>query len=293
LSPLLDVSVIPKSAVEAAKLQCALGQLAAGDPTLSFREDAATGQTIIHGTSEAQLDAHIESLRHAYDVEADFGRVQISYLETIGHRTETKYTYKKQAGGSGHYAEVKIAFEPTNRNTGIIFENKVVAGAVPLKYIPIIEKAVRLQAESGVLAGFPTVDFKFTLIDGKYHDVDSSALAFEIAAKACFRELSKTGLVRLLEPIMRVEVSTPSEYAKEIIGDLRKRSDTSALVEPRGETEVVSALVPLAAMLGYAAVLSDLSDGRAQVSMQYQRHHEVVLPDPPDGRFPPAVAMRA
>jgi elongation factor G len=293
LWPLLNVTIDPKSAADSANLHCAIGRLSTEDPALSFHDDTETGQTIMGGTSEAQLEANIAVLRSIYDVKANFGRIQIAYLETIGSKTEMKYTHKKQAGGSGQYAEVKISFEPIGQNAGIVFENELLAGAVPPKYVPAVEKAIRLQAQSGVLAGFPTVDFKFTLIDCKYHDVDSSEVAFEIAAKACFRELRKTGSVRLLEPIMKVAILTPSGYADEIISDLRKRSGGVVTIEARGGTEVVTGFVPLAAMFGYARALSDLSRGRAEFSMQYERYQEVALPEPPDDRFPPAMAIRA
>ncbi len=291
--PLVEVAVEPKSPADAEKLRYALSKLSAEDSTLSFYTNAETGQTIIHGASEAQLDAHIEVVRGFYEVKADVGRVQVACRETIGHKTEAKYTHKRHAGGSGQYAEVTIVFEPISRHAGVVFENKAVGGAVPPEYVPAIERGVRLQAQTGVLAGFPTVDFKFTLKDGRYHDVDSSALAFEIAAKACFRQLGKTGSGTILEPVMKVEVLTPNEYAREIMSDLKQRSCGVAEVEPHGDAKIATALVPLRALLGYAATLNDLSDGKAKLSMQYVTHQEVVRPEPPDDRFPPAIAMRA
>ena len=291
--PLVEVAVEPKSPADAEKLRFALSKLSAEDPTLSFHTDAETGQTIIQGASEAQLDAHVERVRGSYAVRADVGRVQVAYRETICRKTETKYTHRKHFGPSWQYAEVTIVFEPIDRYAGVVFENKAIVGSVPREYVPAIERGVRLQAQTGAIAGFPTVDFKFTLTDGRYHDVDSSPLAFEIAARACFRQLGKTGSVKILEPVMKVEVVTPGEHVHKIMCDLKKRSCGLAAVEPHGDAKIVTALAPLGAMLGYPATLGALSDGKARLSMQYETHQEVMRPEPPDDRFPPAMAMRA
>ncbi len=291
--PLLDVSIEPTSPSDADHLRCALDGLLSDGKTFSFRQDHETGQWIISGTSEAQLDAQIDVLRQACQVKVNVGCLQVAYRETFVSEGETRYTYKRQTGGSVQYAEVALAFEPRDRGSGIHFENKAAASAVPLRYVPIVDKAVRLQAQTGVLAGFPTLDFKFTLIDGRYHDVDSTALAFEIAAKACFRELQKTDSLRLIEPVMRVEVVTPREYASGIMRDLRERSGQLPALEPRDNTETVTVLAPLKAMLGYELVLNALSAGMAKLSMRYETHQEVALSEPPDDRFPSAMAMRA
>ena len=293
MRPLVNASVEPKLRAGAAKLHYALARLAAEDATFSFHTDAETGQTIMHGLSEAQLDGHIDILRRIYHVEANFGRKQVAYLETLGCRAEMKYTHKRQAGGSGQYAEIKIVFEPLERDAGIVFENKVVGGVMAQSFIPAIEKGIRLQAETGVLAGFPTVDFKFTLIDGRYHDMDSSALAFEIAAKACFRELRTLGSPKVLEPVMRLEVLAPREYAGNIVNDLNNRRSQNLRTEARGDRVAVVALVPLAKIFGYADALRTLSQGRAQFTMQYDSYQEVPLPEPPDDLFPSGIAMRA
>jgi elongation factor G len=291
---LLDVAIEPTIAADAARLHCALGEMAAADATFSFHTDAETGQTIIHGSTEEQLYARIEILRSAYMVEVDIGRPQVAYLETIVRAAETKYTHRRQSGGSGQYAEATIGFEPLDRRAGIIFENKSAAGAVPSEYVSAVEKGVRRQAETGVLAGFPTIDFKFTLIDAKYHDVDSSPPAFEIAARACFRELRRTGSVKILEPIMRVEIMVPSNYVDKVVSDLWKRGGDGVTIEPRGVNRVLTSLIPMKVMFGYADALNGLSDGRAEFSMHYESHQEVpAWPEPPDDRFPPAMAMQA
>lgn len=293
MRPLVTVSVHPRSRANAERLQDALNNLGAEDPAFSFSWDAETYEAIIRAASEEDVLAYIEALRSVYAVEADIGCVQVNYLETISRWVETKHTHKRQGGGSGQYAEVQIAFEPTSRNAGVFFENKATAGAIPPGYVPVIEKAVRSQAQTGVRAGFPTVDFKFTLVDGKYHDVDSSAQAFEIAARACFRELNRTGSVAILEPVMRVQVTTPTGYADKIILDLKNRSAGVVGVELHGDVQVLTSSTPLKAVLGYAPVLSGLSDGKAKLSMHYESHREVILSKPPDDRFPPAMAMRA
>jgi elongation factor G len=293
LWPLVEVAIEPNSPADAKNLRHALSKRSAEDSELSFYTDAEAGRTIIYVTSEARLDAHISVIRSFHEVNAEWGRVQVAYHETIGQKTEATYTHKKQAGGSEQYAEVTIVFEPVARHTGIVFEDKTVGGSVPPEYIPAIDKGVRLQARTGVRAGFPTVDFKFTLKDGRFHDVDSNALAFEIAAKACFRELGRTGSVTILEPVMKVEVVTPYTYAHAIMSDLRQRSRGAAEVGPHGDPTMITALVPLRAMLRYAATLNGLSDGKARHSLQYEAHREVSWPEPPDDRFPPAIAMRA
>jgi elongation factor G len=293
MRPLMDVSVQPRSEPDAEKLREALAKMAADDPMFSYHTDNETGQTILHGMGESHLDNKIDLLRRSYEVNAAFGSKQVAYLETLGRKAEIKYTHKKQSGGSGQYAEVRVIFEPLERNEGVVFVNKVAGNAVPPEYIPAVEKGIRAQAVLGVLAGFPTVDFKCTLIDGKWHHVDSSPLAFEIAAKACFRELRTTGSPKILEPIMTVEVLCPREFVGTVIDDLRNRRGQINDTEFRGGAQMVTASVPLADLFGYADVLSALGRGRAQFTMQYENHREAPLSVPPDDLFPSAIAMRA
>ena len=221
--PVIDISVEPKTKEGVEKMTLGLQKLAGEDPSLRLRTDQETGQTILSGMGELHLEIIIDRLKREYGVDANIGAPQVAYRETISKAHTETYTHKKQSGGSGQYAEVKIIFEPKERNEGIEFHNGVVGGAVPKEYIPAVEKGIKVQADTGVLAGFPTVDFKYSLVDGKYHDVDSSALAFEIAAKACFREgMKKAGPV-ILEPIMDVEVTTPSDHVGDVVGDLNRR----------------------------------------------------------------------
>ncbi|MEA2927447.1 MAG: elongation factor, partial [Alphaproteobacteria bacterium] len=221
--PVIDISVEPRTKEAVEKMSLGLQKLAAEDPSLRLRTDQETGQTILSGMGELHLEIIIDRLRREYGVEADIGAPQVAYRETITRAHTETYTHKKQTGGSGQYAEVKIAFEPLPRNEGVVFENKVAGGSVPKEYIPAVEKGIRVQAETGVLAGFPTVDFKYTLLDGKYHDVDSSSLAFEIAAKSCFRDGMKRAAPIILEPVMDVEVTTPSDHVGDVVGDLNRR----------------------------------------------------------------------
>ncbi|MFT8943581.1 MAG: elongation factor G, partial [Acetobacter pasteurianus] len=221
------------------------------------------------------LDIIIDRLRREYGVDANVGAPQVAYRETITQPHTETYTHKKQSGGSGQFAEVKIEFQPVERNEGILFENKVVGGAVPREYIPAVEKGIRVQSSTGVLAGFPTVDFKFTLLDGKYHDVDSSALAFEIAGKACFREgMKKAGPV-ILEPIMDVEITTPNDHVGDVVGDLNRRRGMIQSQETSGSTVMVRAYVPLKEMFGYISHLRSMTKGRASFTMQFHHYDPV------------------
>jgi elongation factor G len=273
--PVIDISVEPKSKDAIEKMTLGLQKLAAEDPSLRLKTDPETGQTILSGMGELHLEIVIDRLKREYGVEANVGAPQVAYRETITRAHTETYTHKKQTGGSGQFAEVKILFEPLERNSGIVFENQVVGGAVPKEYIPAVEKGVRAQAETGVLAGFPTVDFKFTLLDGKYHDVDSSALAFEIAAKACFREgMKKAGPV-ILEPIMDVEVTTPQDHVGDVVGDLNRRRGMIQSQDMAGTSVIVRAHVPLKEMFGYISNLRGMTKGRASFSMQFH-HYEPV-----------------
>lgn len=272
---MIDISVEPKTKDSIEKMTLGLQKLAAEDPSLRLKTDQETGQTILSGMGELHLEIIIDRLKREFGVEANIGAPQVAYRETITKTHTETYTHKKQTGGSGQYAEVTIVFEPLERNSGIVFENAIVGGAVPKEYIPAVEKGIRVQAETGVLAGFPTVDFKFTLVDGKYHDVDSSAMAFEIAAKACFREgMKKAGPV-ILEPIMDVEVTTPPDHVGDVVGDLNRRRGMIQSQDVVGTSVIVRAHVPLSEMFGYISDLRSMSKGRASFTMQFHHYDPV------------------
>ena len=273
--PVIDISVEPKTKESVEKMTIGLQKLAGEDPSLRLRTDQETGQTILSGMGELHLEIIIDRLRREYAVEANVGAPQVAYRETIARSHTETYTHKKQSGGSGQYAEVKVIFEPLERNAGIVFENKVVGGAIPKEYIPAVEKGIRNQADTGVLAGFPTVDFKYTLVDGKYHDVDSSALAFEIAAKACFREGMKKATPIILEPIMDVEITTPQDHVGDVVGDINRRRGTIQSQESSGSTVVVRVQVPLKEMFGYISDLRSMTKGRASFTMQFHHYDPV------------------
>ena len=273
--PVIDISVEPKTKESVEKMTIGLQKLAGEDPSLRLRTDQETGQTILSGMGELHLEIIIDRLKREYNVEANIGAPQVAYRETITKRHTETYTHKKQTGGSGQFAEVKIVFEPMERNGGIQFENGVVGGAVPREYVPAVEKGIRNQAETGVLAGFPTVDFKYSLIDGKYHDVDSSALAFEIAAKACFREGMKKAGPIILEPIMDVEITTPQDHVGDVVGDLNRRRGMIQNQESSGSTVIVRAHVPLKEMFGYISDLRSMTKGRASFTMQFHHYDPV------------------
>ena len=273
--PVIDISVEPRTKEAVEKMTIGLQKLAGEDPSLRLRTDQETGQTILSGMGELHLEIIIDRLRREYGVDCEIGAPQVAYRETISKAHTHTYTHKKQSGGSGQYAEVKIIFEPLERNVGVTFENKVVGGSVPREYIPAVEKGIRVQADTGVLAGFPTVDFKYTLIDGKYHDVDSSALAFEIAAKACFREGMKLAAPIILEPIMDVEVTTPQDHVGDVVGDLNRRRGQIQNQESSGSTVIVRAHVPLKEMFGYISHLRSMTKGRASFTMQFHHYDPV------------------
>ncbi len=273
--PVIDISVEPKTKDSVEKMTIGLQKLASEDPSLRLKTDQETGQTILSGMGELHLDIIIDRLRREFGVEANVGAPQVAYRETISKPCTHIYTHKKQSGGSGQYAEVKIIFEPQERNKGIDFENKVVGGSGPKEYIPAVEKGIRNQSETGVLAGFPTVDFKFSLVDGKYHDVDSSALAFEIAAKACFREGMKLAGPVILEPIMDVEITTPQDHVGDVVGDLNRRRGMIQDQETAGTTVTVRAHVPLKEMFGYIGDLRSMTKGRATFTMQFHHYDPV------------------
>jgi len=273
--PVIDISVEPKTKDGVEKMTLGLQKLAGEDPSLRLRTDQESGQTILSGMGELHLEIIIDRLQREYGVDANIGAPQVAYRETISRSHTEIYTHKKQTGGSGQYAEVKILFEPMERNSGVVFENKVVGGSIPKEYIPAVEKGIRNQCETGVLAGFPTVDFKYSLVDGKYHDVDSSALAFEIAAKACFRDGMKKAAPIILEPIMDVEVTTPQDHVGDVVGDLNRRRGTIQSQDSAGSTVMVRAHVPLKEMFGYISQLRGMTKGRASFTMQFHHYDPV------------------
>jgi elongation factor G len=273
--PVIEVAVEPKTAVDQEKMSLALLRLAAEDPSLHVSSNEETGQTVLKGMGELHLEIIIDRMRREFKVEANIGAPQVAYRETITAKADIDYTHKKQSGGAGQYARVKIIFEPLETGAGFQFESKIVGGSIPKEYIPGVEKGLMAIKDTGVVAGFPMIDFKATLIDGAYHDVDSSVLAFEIAAKAAFREGMQKAQPRLLEPIMKVEAVTPDDYMGDIIGDLNSRRGQIIGMEPRGNAQVIEARVPLATMFGYVNSLRSMSQGRAQFSMHFSHYDQV------------------
>ncbi|OKL42924.1 elongation factor G [Pseudovibrio exalbescens] len=273
--PVIEIAVEPKTKADQEKMGIALNRLAAEDPSFRVKTDEESGQTIIAGMGELHLDIIVDRMKREFKVEANIGAPQVAYRETITKSAEVDYTHKKQSGGSGQFARVKLTIEPNETGAGFEFKNTVVGGNVPKEYIPGVEKGVESVMSSGPLAGFPMVDIKVTLTDGAYHDVDSSVMAFEIAGRAGFREaVSKAG-AKLLEPIMKVEVVTPEEYMGDVIGDLNSRRGQIAGTENRGIVTVITAMVPLANMFGYVNNLRSMSQGRAQYSMVFD-HYDLV-----------------
>ncbi len=273
--PVIEVSVEPKTKADQEKLGVALAKLCAEDPSFRVSTDQESGQTIMRGMGELHLDIKVDILRRTYKVDANIGAPQVAYRETLGRKTEIDYTHKKQTGGSGQFARIKVIFEPVEPGVGYSFESKVVGGNVPKEFIPGVEKGLAQAKENGLLAGFPVIDFKATLIDGDYHDVDSSVLAFEIAARAAFRELRDQARPKLLEPIMKVEVVTPEDYVGDVIGDLNARRGHIQGTDQRGNAQVINAFVPLANMFGYINTLRSMSQGRGNYTMQYDHYEEV------------------
>ena len=273
--PVIEVAVEPKSKADQEKMGVALSRLAAEDPSFRVSSDNESGQTVIKGMGELHLDIIVDRMKREFKVEANVGAPQVAYRESISKVFEEDYTHKKQSGGSGQYARVKIVFEPGEPGSGFTFESKIVGGNVPKEYIPGVEKGLASAVDTGTLAGFPVIDVKATLVDGAYHDVDSSVLAFEIAARAAFREAMPQAGPKLLEPMMDVEVVTPEEYMGDIIGDLNSRRGQVGEMEQRANARVIKAQVPLANMFGYINTLRSMSQGRAQYSMQFANYAEV------------------
>ncbi|WP_433934603.1 elongation factor G [Brevundimonas diminuta] len=274
-APVIEIAVEPKTKADQEKLGVALAKLASEDPSFTVSTDHELGQTILKGMGELHLDIKIDILKRTYKVEATIGAPQVAYRESISRKAEIDYTHKKQTGGTGQFARVKLVFEPGEPGSDFVFESAIVGGAVPKEYIPGVEKGLKSAKDNGLLAGFPVIDVKATLVDGAFHDVDSSVLAFEIASRAAFRELKEKGGPKLLEPIMAVEVVTPEEYLGSIIGDLNGRRGMIQGQDMRGNAVVVNAFVPLANMFGYVNTLRGMSQGRAQFTMQYD-HYEAV-----------------
>ena len=274
-APVIEIAVEPKSKADQEKLGVALAKLASEDPSFTVSTDHESGQTILKGMGELHLDIKIDILKRTYKVEANIGAPQVAYRESLSRKAEIDYTHKKQTGGTGQFARIKLVFEPGEPGSGFVFESAIVGGAVPKEYIPGVEKGLTSAKENGLLAGFPLIDFKATLIDGAFHDVDSSVLAFEIASRAAFKELREKGGPKLLEPIMAVEVVTPEEYLGSVIGDLNGRRGMIQGQDMRGNATVVNAFVPLANMFGYVNTLRGMSQGRAQFTMQYDHYDPV------------------
>ncbi len=273
--PVIELAIEPKSKADQEKLGQALGRLVQEDPTFRVSTDAETGQTVIKGMGELHLEIKVDILRRTYKVEANVGAPQVAYRETLGRKAEIDYTHKKQSGGSGQFARVKLTFEPGEPGSGYSFENKIVGGSIPKEFIPGVEKGLEASRETGVLAGFPVIDFKVTLTDGNYHDVDSSVLAFEIAARAAFKEGLAKAQCKLLEPIMKVEVVTPDDYMGDCIGDLNSRRGQIQGMNARGNAQVIDAMVPLANMFGYVNTLRSMTQGRAAYSMTFDHYAAV------------------
>jgi elongation factor G len=273
--PVIEIAIEPKSKADQEKLGVALAKLVAEDPSFRVTTDQESGQTILKGMGELHLDIKVDILKRSYKVDANIGAPQVAYREKITKPVTIDHTHKKQTGGAGQFARVKIVAEPVPPAGGFAFENKVVGGTVPKEYIPGVEKGLESVLGSGVLAGFPVVDLKVTLVDGAYHDVDSSALAFEICARAALREALQKGSPVLLEPIMKVEVVTPEDYTGSVIGDLNSRRGQIQGQDMRGNANVINAMVPLANMFGYVSNLRSMSQGRATFTMQFDHYEQV------------------
>jgi elongation factor G len=273
--PVIEIAVEPKTKGDQEKMGQALARLATEDPSFRVTVDHESGQTIIKGMGELHLEIIVDRMKREFKVDANVGAPQVAYRETITRNSEVDYTHKKQTGGAGQFARVKLRFEPLPPGSGFVFENAVVGGTVPKEYVPGVEKGLKASTETGVLAGFPVIDLQATLFDGAYHDVDSSVLAFEIAARAAFKEGVMKAAPKLLEPIMRVEVVTPEEYMGDAIGDLNSRRGQVTGMDTRGNARVIDAMVPLANMFGYVNTLRSMSQGRAQYTMHFDHYEQV------------------
>ncbi|MDT9597982.1 elongation factor G [Sphingosinicella rhizophila] len=273
--PVIEVAVEPKTKADQEKMGVALHRLAQEDPSFRVSSDQESGQTIIKGMGELHLEILVDRMKREFKVEANVGAPQVAYRESLAKPVELVYTHKKQSGGSGQFGEVKVALEPGERGSGIQFIDEIKGGNIPREYIPSVEKGMRETAATGSLIGFPIIDFNIRLLDGKYHDVDSSALAFEITGRGAMREGARKSGIKLLEPIMKVEVTTPEDYLGDVIGDLNSRRGQIQGTDSRGNAQIVEAMVPLANMFGYVNELRSFSQGRAQYTMQFSHYEEV------------------
>jgi elongation factor G len=273
--PVIEIAVEPKTKGDQEKMGQALARLATEDPSFRVAVDHESGQTVIKGMGELHLEIIVDRMKREYKVDANVGAPQVAYRETITRPADIDYTHKKQTGGAGQYARIKLRFEPLPPGSGFVFENSVIGGAVPKEYVPGVEKGLRASTENGVLAGFPVIDLKAELVDGAYHDVDSSVLAFDIAARAAFKEGVLKAAPKLLEPIMRVEVVSPEAYMGDVIGDLNSRRGQVTGMDSRGNARVINAMVPLANMFGYVNTLRSMSQGRAQYTMHFDHYEQV------------------
>jgi len=273
--PVIEIAVEPKTKADQEKMGEALGRLAKEDPSFRVTSDEESGQTIIKGMGELHLDIIVDRMKREFKVEANVGAPQVAYRETLENASEVEYTHKKQSGGAGQFAKVKLLVEPQEPGTGRSVESKIKGGAIPKEFIPGVEKGIETVSDGGILAGFPMIDYKVTILDGLHHDVDSSVLAFELASRACFKEACTKGTLKLLEPVMRVEVVTPEDYMGDVIGDLNSRRGQISTQEQRGNATVITAMVPLANMFGYINNLRSMSQGRAQYSMFFDHYSKV------------------
>jgi len=273
--PVIELSVEPKTKADQEKMGVALNRLSAEDPSFRVSTDHESGQTIIKGMGELHLDIIVDRMRREFKVEANVGAPQVAYREYLAKPVDVDYTHKKQSGGTGQFGRVKVKVTPGERGSGIIFKDEIKGGNIPKEYIPSIEKGFRETAASGSLVGFPIIDFEIVLYDGAYHDVDSSALAFEIAGRAAMREVAQKSGIKLLEPIMKVEVVSPEDYLGDVIGDMNSRRGQIQGTDSRGNAQVVEAMVPLANMFGYVNQLRSFTQGRANYSMFFSHYEEV------------------
>ena len=273
--PVIEIAVEPKTKADQEKMSEALGRLAREDPSFRVTSDEESGQTIIKGMGELHLDIIVERMKREFKVEANVGAPQVAYRETIQNTMEFDYMHKKQSGGAGQFARVKLLVEPLEPGKGREVESKIKGGSIPKEFIPGVEKGIETVSDNGILAGFPIIDYKVTILDGLHHDVDSSVLAFELASRACFKEACTRATLKLLEPVMRVEVVTPEDYMGDVIGDLNSRRGQINTQDQRGNATVITAMVPLANMFGYINSLRSMSQGRAQYSMFFDHYSKV------------------
>mgnify|MGYP003322875803 FL=1 len=273
--PVIEVAVEPKTKADQEKMGLALSRLAKEDPSFRVSSDNESGQTVISGMGELHLDILVDRMKREFKVEANVGAPQVAYRETFSKEAEIDYTHKKQSGGAGQFARLKIIITPSQPGEGYNFTSEIVGGSIPKEYIPGVEKGIESVKDTGALAGFPIIDFSVRLVDGAYHDVDSSVMAFEIAARAAFREVCRDAGIKLLEPIMKVEVVTPEEHLGDIIGDLNSRRGQISGTETRGPSTVIDSMVPLANMFGYVNTLRSMSQGRAVFTMLFDHYQEV------------------